>query len=533
LVSFPSIGILGPLTITNSGTNYAPGDRINFTGGSGLGAYGRVLAVDPGNGAIMQVEYTYDPANVVIFPKGGIGYQYALPSVSVASTSGHGAVLTIPGLVGGDATFNVIESPYGQVQEITLSNLGKDYISSPGVSLRVEDMLITNVNQFNKPVKGDVLYQGNISLPTAVANVDSLVVFSANTSNAFSSVYTLRVYDYGGTFNANAPLYFSRNGTDIGANVSLSQQTTGIYTNGRKIYGNGAARAKANFLNGIVLGAGIYENSDGQPSAYSILQDEKYNNYTYILQVQAALAKYKEAALSFLHPAGMNYFALNTLKNANTYNLMMTSKELDVQPLSYLLGGLTSYVGTFSPANGNVIDFDSSLSGANLANVVFANSYLTYHTTNGGQFYSKITGVTPSTITLQDSYITQVPNVVTATVASSDVIINTTGLTKAWSVATGNTVSHISDFISIYDQVSFDGVTYKTVVHVDDITSGNSIIVNTTFGAAQSGYLTLSKNTHSSNIFVSGFVSEIETIDLMTELGVPLTTEDMRIILLG
>ena len=171
------------------------------------------------------------------------------------------------------------------------------------------------------------------------------------------------------------------------------------------------------------------------------------------------------------------------------------------------MGGITNYVATFSPVNGNTISFDSTLSGSNIANVVFANSYVTYNTAEGFRFYSKVTGTTSNTITLQDNFISRIPNVVYGTAVANSTSINTSNITPAWPVAVGNSVTHISDFFSIYDQVSFDGINYKTVVHVDDRQTGNSITINTSFGTAQSGYITLSKNTSSSNIYVSGIAT--------------------------
>ena len=312
----------------------------------------------------------------------------------------------------------------------------------------------------------------------------------------------------------------------------VSLITDGFYTNGRRIYGNGAAKARASFLNGIVLGAGSFQNADGQPSGYAVLQNQEYNEYTYILQVQEALAKYKDTALKFLHPAGMNYFAVNVLKNSGNFNLLMTTEELDTQNLKYLLGGI-SYSANFAN-NSNVITL-SNLSGANVANVVAANTYLTYNTDYGASFYSKVTGVTSNTITLADTWITQVPNVATGSITANSTTINISNLTDAWTIATGNNFTYLSDIVHVYDQVSFDGVTYKTVVHVDQGNVGNTLIVNTAFDAANTinGYITLSKNTYSTSINVSGIVIVPETVDITTEGGQPLATEDGRILILG
>jgi hypothetical protein len=235
----------------------------------------------------------------------------------------------------------------------------------------------------------------------------------------------------------------------------------------------------------------------------------------------------------------MNYVPINKVVSSNGFNIIPSSEEININSLSYLLGGISNYTANFIPTNGNVISFDDSISGSNIANVVSANSFVTYNTNYGGTFYSMVTGSTSNTITLQDNFITQVPNVGYSTVTASSNNINISSLTKAWQIATGNTVSHISDFINTYDQVSFDGNTYYTVIHVDDVTSGNSIIVNTTIATAHTGYLTLSKNVSSSNIFVSEITTEIEnitqieTVELVDQNGNTITTEDGRILILG
>lgn len=312
-------------------------------------------------------------------------------------------------------------------------------------------------------------------------------------------------------------------------NLVISNVTTGIYTGGIKQYGNGSAKATVKFTNGVITTDGVYLNYDGQPSAYSLLQNEDYNNYTYILQVQKELARYKDTAIKFLHPSGLKYRAVDILKSANNFSLNASGDIITTQSLGYLLG-VSNFIATI-PNNANTIFF-TNLSGANVAAVVNANSWITYDTRYNHPFYSKIKSVTSNTITLQDNFITIVPNVAFASSSSNSIVINISSLTNAWNVATGNIVSSISNFINNYDHVSFDnGTTYKMVVGVNGI--NNTITVNSAYASAQTGYLMLSKNVQTSDIYVSGFVSEIETITLLTEDGIPLTTEDERILILG
>jgi hypothetical protein len=527
-----SLGILAPIQIINGGAGYNVNDIIVFTEPYfGKGANARITTVDA-YGVITGVQYTDYLQNGSYFPAGGMGYQASgLPTISVTSNTGTNASLVIPGIIGSDATFGVQESPSGEVLAITIDNPGRDYISTPGVSLRVEDMLIYNVNILNSPQQGDLIYQGTLTNPTYTVTLDSSYVYSANVANSFYSTYAIRTYDYSGSLDANSAMYVARNGVDIGTQLYVQPTTVGIYTLGRKIYGNGSAKGIANFQNGVVFGKGNYENADGQPSGYSKIQSQEYNNYTYILQVQAALSQYKDTALKFLHPAGMNYVAYNELENDVSFNILMQQETEEIINLQYLLPSNDAYYANVA-ANSNTISF-YNLEGANIANLIQANSFVQYTTNSGDHFYSMVTGSTSNTVTVQDAWISQVPNVAIATANAGSSVINITDMTQAWPIATGNTPVYISDMISVYDTVSFDGVNFYSVSHVDQ-QGGNTVIVNTTFGSAQSGYLTLSKNTQSSNIFVTGIVFIPELVDIIMEDGTgPLVTEDNRIIILG
>jgi hypothetical protein len=530
LESLSSVGMLAPPIISSGGSNYQVNDKIVFNGGSGYGAYANIVSVS-GNGSITQVNLVFDPSGNTKYPLGGMGYQFGLPNVSIVSATGNGASIYVPGVVGDDASFSLNSTAYGQVLKISLSNVGKDYISAPNISLRVEDLLVYNVDITNKPTAGDLLYQGTLANKTFSANVDSIKINTANTINANNSTYDLRIYDYNGIIDANSQLHIARSGTSIGSNLFISQQTTGIYTLGRKIYGNGSAKATVNFTNGIQYGTGFYQNADGQASAYSLLEDEDYNNYSYILQVEQALTKYKDSVLSFLHPAGMKYNTFNLLKNEASFNGSMNSEEVTVTPLNYLLNN-NLYVANVSSTKSNTINF-YNLSGSNVANVITANSFVTIYPNRGSAFYSKIKTASSNTITMTDNWNTIVPNVAIATANANSTTINISSLTNSWNIATGNTVSYFSDFMNIYDYVSFDGINYKQIVHVDQPNSGSTITVNGNFTTAQNGYITFKQNTSSSNIWISGINQIVELVDILTESGLNITTEDNRIILLG
>jgi hypothetical protein len=501
-----NLGILPPPIIVDGGKNYNVGDTLVFSGGTGYGAWANVTAVSTQTGAITEVTYVPDPAGVQKYPLGGMGYQILLPTISVSSPTGFGANLQfvyqppyISGLIGNNADFEVSESAYGQVLEITLTESGQNYVARPNVSLRIEDLLVNNVEV--QVIKGDILYQGDYNTPNYQSFIDTTSTYTGNT-------IVFRTYNYNGLMNANTTFSLARGANTISSNITIAQITDSTYTNGRKIYGNGIAKANAIFTNGIEIGLGVYENEDGMPSSYSIFEDDVYNEYTYLLQVEAALTKYKNAVFNFLHPSGLNYNTYNITKNEAAFNYTANSESLSVTQLQYLLN-TDDYVADISPLYANTIIF-TNLSNVAVSSVVNTNNYITVYPNKGAAFYSKVASATANTITFEDDWITTVPNVAIGTVTSGSAIINITGLTDAWTIATGNTITYFSDFMHNYDSVSFDGVTFKQIVSVDQpIEINNSILppatirVNTSYASAQTGYLIFRQNVMSSNVWSS------------------------------
>ena len=75
------------------------------------------------------------------------------------------------------------------------------------------------------------------------------------------------------------------------------------------VYGNGLARANAEFLNGVINYNGYYLNTDGFLSADKVLQDSrKYHNFSYVVLTEQSLQKYKTMLFDILHPAGTKLF---------------------------------------------------------------------------------------------------------------------------------------------------------------------------------------------------------------------------------
>jgi hypothetical protein len=412
-----SLGILAPIQINNGGHGYVANDKIIFTGGSGYGAYANVTHVT-GSGAIANVAYVYGGLDC---PLGGLGYNLTqLPTLSVSSanTQAHGADLQVTSTLGSGATFSVIVDRAGSVTTVNLLDNGEDYVSTPVVSLKVQDILVSNVNISTLPQEGDVIYQGaTINLATYTAYVNSISILESDINSA-NSVYNMRIFNYTSDPSVTQPLKVVNknislnmvNRKPVTSNVTFNNLYT---TTGIRRYGDGSAKATASFLNGLVISQGQYLTSRSQLSSYSVLQSDIYNNFTYQITVNKEIAKYRNILLNLLHPSGMKVLGRYVLTSKSTFVSTVNNTPSQAHTLQYYVDVNTPY--SSPPATGtltanttilsnNIITF-SNLSGLDLTTVI-DNTYRVLvgtNVTDSGNVYSEIVSVSPSSITIKDS----------------------------------------------------------------------------------------------------------------------------------
>jgi hypothetical protein len=250
--------------------------------------------------------------------------------------------LFVPGILGEGATFSVVVDRAGSVSTIKLTNAGEDYISTPNVSLKVQDVLVSNVSLSNLPIKGDFVYQGaNVNSASYIARVDSVSLVETD-FNPTLSKYNLRVFNYNSNPNTQIELSVQdKNINFVLANTSYGGQ----YNNyGYKNYGDGNAKGFASFLNGLVISQGQYLNTQGQPSSFDVLQSKVYNNYTYLITVEKEISKYRDVLLNLLHPTGMNVLGRYALKANGDYYF----HGLEALNQGKTLGDYTGYPGFVS-----------------------------------------------------------------------------------------------------------------------------------------------------------------------------------------
>ena len=542
-IDLGNLGILSPIQILNGGHGYQANDTIVFSGGTGVGARANVVAVS-NTGSITDVEYVYGP--VRDYPLGGLGYsELSIPTVTVQSANAQAAnaSLFVPGVLGRGATFSVVTDRTGAVTTINISNPGEDYVSAPGVSLKVEDILVSNV----APALingGDVIFQGpNANSSTYLAYIESLSVYQFNADPA-QTIYNLRVYNYNSTPNTALPLRTENNVNlqMVGAALDSNYNSSGV-----RRYGDGNARANALFLNGLVVSQGQYLNSRGKPSSSDVLQSKIYNNFTYIISVEKEIEKYREILLNLLHPTGMNFLGRYVLRSNTDFQLDTYSAVFQGYPLDHFTGytGTHAHIYTsFTNGSNNIVYFDD-LAGANIANIIFANTdTLVLKPTNGPYVTSKVISVNgaANTVTLESNVWLTYANVAFVSGNSGSNVINIRSLTSAYNIMNNgqysNTEYPIKDIVYAGDRILVDNNTSKVVQSVDFENDRIYLTANLTSNVGNS-YMAVNRtfiaNTalNSRQIFIYGAVGQVYIPELTTEDGLSITTEDGRTLLLG
>ena len=537
-----NLGILQPISIRNAGTGYGNNDTISIVGGLGSGAFANIVV--NAAGSIIRVPYVFSAGNTsVTYSLGGFGYTLSdLPSVIINSEYGSNASLVIPGIMGDGAILSPTTDRIGQISTINIINPGEDYTSAPKVYLNVQDIAISNVSGTNSIVPGDIIYQGNTYLSaTYSANVYSFTRTSFDPAgNTQNDIYRLRAYDYSGNYNDALNLNVDRE--DGNTTIQLSFRPEPVLINKAGVstsmikYGDGNARANASFLNGLIVGQGVYLNEDGQPSSLGlVLQSLDYNNYTYVLSVERALKSYKDLILNLLHPAGSKLIGRNLLRSSNSFNLGTETGHQKGYTLEYVAGGaayLTLEVNTATDIiSTNIIKVNNVISG-NIGNTIFANDYIKFDSSNNVKVYSLITDVdyVNNELTIDDNVFLTFANVGFGYANASSNVINITSVTGQYD---GNfdRPTPANNIIYAGDSVSLNGGPYYTVTRV--FANGNISVANSSFGPSGNSRITVNKNANTQTAFIYGQVFVYDYPLLATEAGNEITTEQGTYLIIG
>lgn len=550
-----TLGMLGPIQIVSPGTGYANGDIINFTDSAGgVGAHANVKV--NATGSIISTEYTYSNTTnkVVRYPKNGLGYKQShLPTLTITTSGGSGASLRVNTVLGDGADLTPVadERGIGAITSFIIENYGEDYIEAPKVSLKVRDLMVTNVSASNIIKNGELIYQGsNANSSVFRAYVDSITLYQADAVQA-NSKYILRVYNY--SSNTKTNLQLKSTDRSFGANIYLDLDTTYttsntetgefIYQSGIRTYGNGAAVATAKFLNGLIIGTGQYLNDDGFASSNQILENEDYNNFTYDLIVQKSFDAYREVLYKLLHPSGTKVIPINALKSQETIDVHKESTEANTHTLGYYTGDPGSYAtmySTFENASNNIIKFNA-LVGANIANIAIPGSLVSLIYPYGPNVFSEIISVnsTSNTAVIRDNVFLSFANVATANVLTSNDRINILSVTDEYDVINNgeysNTANKMRDIVFVGDRIRVvNGAStfHGTVTYVSY--SNNVIFANTTIPfSSNSANISIGRTITTSNVEFYNSLGTIYYPELITQDSRQIISQDGRTLILG
>ena len=535
-----NLGILGPIQIANGGQGYVANDIIVITGGSGYGAYANVNSVSA-NGAITSVRYVHS-SNIVNYPLGGLGYRNdSLPTLTVLSSNvqASNASLFVPVILGTGATFSTVTNRTGSISTINIINAGEDYVESPNVSLKVMDILTSNVSVLSLPQRLDICFQGSsVNTATFSSLVDSVKLVSSD-NNPLNSLYSLRVFEYTSTPDPNLPLKFETAPSFVMANVAFNNLNYSFNNNGLKIYGDGLALATATFLNGLNISQGQYIDSRGQPSGYSVLESDDFNNFTYKITVEKEIAKYRDILLNLLHPTGIKILGRYALSSNSNFNLNSQSAVYQGEPLQFYTNypsSNVSMVGSFTNKSNNIIQFND-LAGAQLDTFIFSNSIIEITTQNGLNVRSGIISVNnaANTVTLNTWTWLTFSNVANIQANVNSNLINILTITNAYDIINNgrysNTRNKLEDIVFSGDKILVANNTEKVVQSVNYATGVITLTSNLTANA--NSLMSVNRNISSSEVVIYGPRGIQYFPQLATEDGRTLTTENDLTLLLG
>lgn len=531
IADLSDIGILAPIQIVNPGLGYHANDTITITGGSGYGAYANVLSVNA-NGAITSVGYVFKNNETPHrFPLGGMGYRVdQLPTISIVTSNTAPATLSVPGILGTGATFYSTTDRAGAVTKIDVTYGGTEYITTPNVSLAVQDLLVTGISVSSLPTAGQTVYQGSsYSTATYKAQVDSTSVYSSSV-DPLKTVYTLRVYNYSAQPSKTTSLKILGTSTTF----SISNLPNSVTT-----YGDGTALATATFLSGLNVGKGQYLDNSGQLSSYDVLQSNQYNNYTYEITLEKEISAYKKTLLNLLHPAGTQVLGRFKMASGNTFNYNASDAFNTGHNLSFYTGtgnSLANVQADFTNQSNNIVTF-TNLYGANLTTFISTNNSLLITTANGFTIDSQVASINYSTntVTLTDNTWLTFANVAYVRANAGSNVININKLTGSYDIINdgqySNTAYPLKDIVYGGDKVKVNN--QIAVVSSVDYVNGIIKLVSTLTYGVSNGFMSVNRTVSTNNVKIYGPLGTQYFPEILTEDGRTLLTEDGNILVLG
>ena len=333
-------GKLGTILIRNGGTGYNTiNNVIEFVGtGYGANAYHTVNAT----GTI----------ETVTLDNRGEGYS-ARPTILIRdintgnASTGTGAVLDVI-LLSDEEEFSAETSDIGRIQDFKIINRGFDYANTPTTSLKVVDILTDNLAAGQIILGGDSVWQGGATNADATFRGTVDEIYRADSTNT-----VIRVFNYSGSIDTSLPIKVATTSSNVtlrlptstsaNATISFNDVNDAVERTYPHFYGNGLAKANAEFLRGLIKYNGFYLNTDGFLSADKKIQDnDYYHNFSYEISSERSLNDYSDTLYRVAHPAGMQLLSKYLLKNIIDNEIVIES-DLHTTNTAQSTNGNTTY----------------------------------------------------------------------------------------------------------------------------------------------------------------------------------------------
>lgn len=300
------------------------------------------------------------------------------------------SVLKVPSILGDGEQLGVSIDKIGTIKSFNIINAGQDYISNPEVVLKSMDIVTINVEESDLPNQGDLIYQGDANSPSFSGFVYSIIRKQFQVQTTF----VVRIYSYNKIISLAESLYidrFGKNSKTLSFDI-LTTYNENDFVSGIKIFGDGTARANAEFINGTVQLQGKYKNEDGFLSSQSVLQSDIFNAHTYSLSLEKEFSKYKSLLYNILHPAGKKVSPRNIVNSNQGLGLFSGSDYHKTIELKYLTH--PDVYGVFEEPNRiKIYDLHKEITDTYLSGVISTNSYIVLTSTNDEKFYSRVESI--------------------------------------------------------------------------------------------------------------------------------------------
>jgi len=354
-----NLGKLSAIEIINGGSGYQSTDQIVFTG---IG-YDATATLTVSGGVITG-------ATLVNRGEGYYGGSECLiVNASGGPSTGTGAQLFAYQLSDGEVLRPEV-GELGQIQSFDIINRGYNYSTAPIVSLKVADILTDNLSFGAVILTGSGVWQGSSTNANSTFNaiVDSIY--------RVGNTAVIRVFNYNGSLNVAEGLRVNTSTGNATVNISVSNASISfgginpaIERSYPKFYGDGLAKAEAQFLNGLIRYSGFYLNTDGFLSADKKLQNgDYYHNFSYEIQSEKPLEEYKDSIYKIAHPAGMQLLSKFLIKD-NLDDKIQIRTDIGVSNSAAFTNVITSY--TSNLVFGNNSNFSTT---TNVGDVIVINS---------------------------------------------------------------------------------------------------------------------------------------------------------------